>query len=219
MNDVWNEYEACKHYIAIKNHFSKDSYNFLGLSNTYRGLGFNYSVTNYNKRKDKFFFRKASRYHNKEEFIKYVISNIIYGTSSKYQLDSLHMSSLTEENYNKLKCNIESLFYRFCNDINDVLSATDSFENIFDCSNGKMPILLQRNVSIETLTILDKFVRFSKTFDGNAVYYWPSIGYKVKNYNMFLEYFTLYDTVKYKMALMNKIKDCYGDRHEQNRRN
>lgn len=215
MNHVWNEYEACKHYIAIKSHFSRDGFNFLGLANTYKGLGFNYPVANYNKRKDKFFFKKASRCHNKEEFIKYVISNIIYGTSSKYQLDSLHVASMTEENYNKLKCNIESLFYRFSNDINDVLSETESFEEIFDCSDGKIPMLLQRNVSIETLAILDNFLRFSKNFDENVAHYWPSISYKVKNYNIFL----VYDTELYKKTLINKIKDCYGDSHEQSRRN
>jgi hypothetical protein len=199
----WNEWVACNFYIGIRSHFGNDNFNFIDM---FRNNYCFYNTENYKKRNDKVLFRRLSQQYKKEDFVKYIISNIVYKSTSKDQATRMHLSEMNEDNLKSWKGKTESLFYNFKSDIVKLLDNTDSFENLFICTKDTIPPLLQINTSIETLTILNSFVGFSNKFDKEMNHYiWPHIGFKVKKYNILLSHFTNYDSKRYKNFLVEII--------------
>ncbi len=52
------------------------------------------------------------------------------------------------------------------------MNTTDSFNDLFVIEKNQIPLVLQTNVSIETLTILDSMVNFSAKFDKEMEHYY-----------------------------------------------
>jgi hypothetical protein len=80
--------------------------------------------------------------------------------------------------------------YIFRSEISDLLSQS-SFDKIFEIKGGRHPLLLKmyikKQVSVETMIILDKILGFKKNFDkrlDDPV--WTSVSLKMKKYNPFL---------------------------------
>ena len=83
----------------------------------------------------------------------------------------------------------QSLTYIFKEQSENLLSETD-LEKLFNCSKGH-PILLKKylggEVSLETLTILEKVFSFKKDFDNKLTDpVWETVSLKLKKYLPFL---------------------------------
>ena len=67
-----NPFECYKLYLSLKNHFTKDTYDFHKYCGKSRS-----SVQSFYKRKDRYFFEKLSRQKTKEEVIDFFVSNFV----------------------------------------------------------------------------------------------------------------------------------------------
>ena len=189
-----NPFECYKMYLSLKNHFTKDKYDFHKYCGKSRA-----SVQSFYKRKDRYFFEKLSRQKTKEEIIDFFVSNFV-SVSDPSTLWIGQLMREGEKNYIDWKKRNQSLTYNFKSEMQDIL--TDKELNvIFERTRGH-PIILKKylsgKISIETLSILDKIFGFVKDFDGDIQDpVWEVVSKKIKKYSPFLNI----DIFAYKKSL------------------
>jgi len=172
-----------------------------------KGNRFFYKVDHYNKRRDKVLFKKLSKQYGRIDFMKYILSNIVYSHLSKDNTVRMHLTDMSDDKFKKWSGKTESLFYNFKNDIGRLKEHTNSFNELFEIKHNEIPILLRANISIETLSILNGMTNFSKRFDENLHHFlWIPVSYKVRNYEPLLSHFTAYDKEKYKQYLISEME-------------
>jgi hypothetical protein len=153
-------FDTYKTYLALKNHFTKDSYDY----HKYQGKS-RASLQSFYKRKDRYWFEKLSRQKEDKEVIDFFVANFISCTDPQ----TVWIGELIKEGelrYKSWQKRIQSLSYLFKEESQQLFE--DKFEEVFDCSKGH-PLLLKNfligNISIETLVIYDKIFLFGKNFD------------------------------------------------------
>ena len=204
------DFDVYRTYLGIKLHFTSD-YDYIKY-----GGKLNASFQSYEKRKDKFFFKKLSRIYNKEQIEHFFVSNFI-------QNDKMWIGeSFTPEwmgVYKNWQKKIESLQYTFQNDcriiinfvmpnFDDMISKEKSFNNIFAVKIGQHPTILKmtlaNKINLETFIILNSMFHFVNRFNKqiSETIIWPEFYTKCKKYRPFLEY----DVDKYTQVL-KKVLD------------
>jgi len=186
--------EAYKIYLALKNHFTLDTYDYFRYNKTAK-----VSHDSFLKRRDKIFFAKLGNKKNihLEEFL---IANFIYQTTM--WIGEL-LSDESEERYKNWKKRRDSLTYVFKNEIEFVSKLTSKeFNKLFCPINGNHPEIikkyLRKEISLETLIILDSILKFIHKIDKiihDPIY--NEVSKLCKKYQPFLNF----DTVKMKLAL------------------
>ena len=68
-------FDCYKIYLALKNHFTRDSYDYHKYSGKTRA-----TVEAFYKRKDRFWFEKFARQKDDKEIVDFFVSNFIYST-------------------------------------------------------------------------------------------------------------------------------------------
>ena len=141
-----------KTYLAIKNHFTSDKYDYHKYSGKVRA-----NLQSFYKRKDRFWFEKISRQKSDQEIVDFFVSNFV----SCDDPQSLWIGEIIKEgetNYTNWAKKSQSLAYIFKQEILSVFTVKN-FDQMFEIKNGQHPKLLkqylQKNISIETLIILD----------------------------------------------------------------
>jgi hypothetical protein len=193
-------YETFGIYESLKLHFSKDTYDFF----KYNGKT-NQSVQSFENRKDKYHFYKLSRkYTNKDALIDFLVANFL-------EDDKTWVGKLLEEDadirYRNRQKVVQSLSYAFENDCRTV------FENLSDPNeviktDGDYPVLLtkalRKEVTIETLVILNKILNFFPMWDKKITdtIRWPDFRRKCEKYASFLPQ----DVVKFKLILKKVLE-------------
>ena len=182
-------YDAYSYYMAIKLHFERDSYDALKYN-------FKSSATQkaFMGRKDKYHFAKISKkFVDSKELVAYYVSNFVRG--SKWVGDMLEHG---DENYSAWKRYSDSMTYRFTSDIDVLVDYIDSkklkFDNLFLITEdgGSHPpiirLLLQEDVSLETVVLLDKMLGFTKRFDKtiSETLVWPDLSMRIRKYKPFV---------------------------------
>lgn len=173
-------FEAYTKYLALKNHFTSDTYDFF----KYDG-----KVTaredNFEKRKDKYFFYKLSK---KKDVDGFLVSNLLSNT--KLWVGDLS-SKKCDDIYMKWKSKQESLSYVFKNEIDKM---DDDFDTNFKVVDGQYPPLLRQyqfdEISLETLVILNKLINFIPHWDKKISdsIIWPEISMRIKKYEPFVNF-------------------------------
>jgi hypothetical protein len=177
-------YDVYEKYLAIRMHFIEPNYDFFKYSGKVRT-----SKDSFNKRKDRYFFEKLSRKKNEKEVIEFFVSNFIESSNpSKMWVGELKERG--EENYINWKGRIQSLSYRFNQDLKKLTENHHLFEVLFS-ENGSHPKIIKQylggKVSIETVVILDGVTSFiSKLNSDDPVL--SIIINRVKKYKPFLSY-------------------------------
>ena len=173
-------YEVYQTYLALKLHFTKENYNFFIFSGKTRA-----SKQSFEKRKDKYFFKKLGRKFEREELINFFVSHFIHDDGAWIGNISVYKSKV----YSDWKSKIESLSFIFKNEM----------------ENGSHPIVLKQHlsgsISLESFVILNKLVNFIPYFNKNIAepVVWPEIRKKVVKYEPFLAI----DKDKYKCTLLS----------------
>ena len=191
-------FECYKTYIAMKQHFTKEKYDYLKYGGKSRA-----SANAFNKRKDRYFFERMSRKKTDEEITQYFISNFISSEDpSRVWIGEIMQSG--ETNFKEWQKRNQSLTYIFGSEVGDVLTK-DNFESHFQ-TKGQHPTILKeylrKNISIETLIILDMILDFSKQFDKILTDpIWCTVSLKMKKYRSFLNI----NVSRYKKILREKI--------------
>ncbi len=186
--------DAYRCYLALKNHFTKDHYDY----HKYRGKT---RATNqaFYQRKDRFWFEKFARQKNDQEVVDFFVSNFIYSTDPGTMWIG-EMIKEGEGRYQEWQKKVQSLSYVFKEEI-DILFDNKKVDEIFDCSKGHPLILksyLSGNTSLETMVICDRILEYRKDWDkklDDPV--WETVSRKIKKYSSFLNI----DVPRYKKIL------------------
>jgi hypothetical protein len=176
-------FECYKTYLALKNHFTKDSYDYHKYCKKTRA-----SLDSFYKRKDRFWFEKLSRQRTEKEVEDFFIANFV----SCNDPESLWIGEIIKEGesrYTSWQRKIQSLSYHFKEE-SETLFEDTKFDKVFDCSKGH-PILLKRfltnKVSLETMVIYDKILNYGNNFDKKLKDpVWETVSRRIKKYNNFL---------------------------------
>ena len=191
-------FECYKTYVAMKQHFTKDKYDYFKYGGKSRA-----SATSFNNRKDRYFFERMSRKKSDEQIVQYFISNFISTEDpSKVWIGEIIQNG--ETNFQDWQKRNQSLAYVFGDEIERVFKGS-SFDSYFD-GNGQHPKILKEylkgEVSIETLVILDRILGYAERFDKKILDpIWGAVSLKIKKYKPFLNI----DVPRYKKILKEKV--------------
>ena len=176
-------FETYQTYLSMKSHFTNRKYDFFKYGGKSRA-----TMSSFNKRKDKYWFEKTSRKYSDEEVLNFLLSNFVT-TDNPQNLWIGEIINSGERNYSEWMKRQQSLTYLFKEQSIELLSKKNLNE-VFDCSKGH-PLLLKKylggEISLETLTILEKGFSFVKNFDkklDDPV--WESVSLKIKKYIPFI---------------------------------
>ena len=176
-------FETYRTYLSMKSHFTNPKYDFFKYGGKSRA-----TITAFNKRKDKYWFEKTSRKYSDQEVIDFLLSNFVNATNPQ-NLWIGEIINSGETTYTQWKMRQQSLMYIFKEQSENLLLETD-LEKLFNCSKGH-PIILKKylggEISLETLSILEKVFSFKKDFDSKLTDpVWETVSLKLKKYLPFL---------------------------------
>jgi hypothetical protein len=176
-------FDAYREYLALKNHFTKDSYDYHKYCGKSRA-----TVQSFYKRKDRFWFEKFARQKTDKEVVDFFVANFV-SCSDPETLWIGEMIKEGEDRYIEWKRKVQSLSYLFKEESQNLFEE-NNFEDVFKCSKGH-PILLKKflngKISLETLVIYDRIFLFGNTFDKKLQDpVWQTVSRRIKKYNPFL---------------------------------
>ena len=190
--------DAYRCYLALKNHFTKDHYDYI----KYRGKT-RASNEAFYKRKDRFWFEKFARQKNDKEVEEFFVSNFIYSTDPGTMWIG-EMIKEGEGRYTEWKKKVQSLTYIFKQETESIFE-NKKVDDMFDCSKGHPPILksyLGGDISLESMVIYDRILDYGKDFDKRLKDpVWETVSRKIKKYSPFLNI----DVSHYKKILKEVI--------------
>ena len=176
-------FETYRTYLSMKSHFTNPKYDFIKYGGKSRA-----TMSSFNKRKDKYWFEKTSRKYSDQEIVDFLLANFAT-TDNPQNLWIGEIINSGERNYSQWMKRNQSLTYLFKEQSNELL-LDKNLNEVFDCSKGHPPILkkyLGGEISLETLTILEKVFSFVSKFDKKLTDpVWESVSLKIKKYNPFL---------------------------------
>ena len=176
-------FETYQAYLGMKSHFTNPKYDFVKYGGKSRA-----TMTSFNKRKDKYWFEKTSRKYSDQEVIDFLLSNFVNATNPQ-NLWIGEIINSGERTYAQWKMRQQSLTYMFKEQSENLLSEND-LEKVFNCSKGH-PVVLKKylggEISLETLSILERIFSFQKNFDKKlSDPVWETVSIKLKKYLPFL---------------------------------
>ena len=174
-------YDAYSYYMAIKLHFERDGYDALKYN-------FKSSATpnSFLGRKDKYHFAKiAKKFTQTKDLVEFYVSNFSRG--SKWVGDMLEDGDV---HYMAWKKYSDSMKYRFTNDIDTMVNYVDmkgiKFDDLFITDTDSahphiVKLLLQEDISLETVVILEKMLGFTKRLNKTITetLVWPELSKKI----------------------------------------
>jgi len=187
--------DAYKCYLSLKNHFTKDSYDYHKYCGKSRA-----TVQSFYKRKDRFWFEKLARNKDDKEVVDFFVSNFITCTDpSKLWIGEMIREG--EDRYVAWKKRNQSLSYVFKEEIESIF-ADNNFDSMFSMDGSRHPQILKEylrnNISIETMVILDNILGFRNEFDKKLQDpVWQTVSMRMKKYSPFLHI----DVFRYKKVL------------------
>ena len=193
-------FETYQAYLGMKSHFTNPKYDFIKYGGKSRA-----TITSFNKRKDKYWFEKTSRKYSDQEVIDFLLSNFVNATNPQ-NLWIGEIINSGERTYAEWKMRQQSLTYMFKEQSENLLSEND-LSKVFSCSKGH-PLLLKKylggEVSLETLSIMEKIFSFQKNFYKKLTDpVWETVSMKLKKYLPFLNI----NVFQFKKILMDILNE------------
>lgn len=192
-------FDTYKSYLGLKNHFTKEKYDYHRYGGKSRA-----SLESFYKRKDRFFFEKLSRQKDDSEVIEFFVSNFV----SCDDPQSLWIGEIVrngEQNYTYWKKRLQSLSYTFKSEVENVFSGKN-FDDMFKIEGTRHPQLIKehlgKNLSLESLVILNKILGFKKQFDSKLDDpVWKFLSMRIDKYDSFIHI----DVFKFRSILKEVI--------------
>jgi hypothetical protein len=162
MENTLSPFDAWSTYVSCTLHFNSGS--------SYDAFKFNFKGPRCKRETfaahpQRYTFEKAcSKFKLKNDLIGYYVSNIIAGNT--------WIGSMTDDVYSKWQGCLQSMEYNFKNNLSDISNQGLSFDDLFKCEyEGDLPYLYKCHhagkMSLETLTILDILVSYTKNINTN----------------------------------------------------
>jgi hypothetical protein len=195
-------YEAYCEYLAIKQHFTLDKYDYIKYNGKVRA-----SENAFRSRRDRLLYTKVARHYEKEEFRNLLVSNFVlnekFYVANVFDEDSVQI-------YTSWNRKMQSLSYSFKEECDKILDYMDSedlkFDELFKGDDYNLPEvlnLLQREViTLETVIIMDEVLHFLKRFDKKYSdnIFCKDMVRKIRKYRPFVP---LTDILKYRKIMKN----------------
>ena len=177
-------FDCYRTYLAFKNHFTKDSFDYFKYGGKTKA-----SVTAFNKRKDRYFFEKMSRQKKDGEIVDYFTA-IFSQCDDPQKMWIGEIIESGDKNYADWQKKVQSLGYIFKQEMQS-LCEDKEFNSLFECKSGTHPPIvkehLKKNISIESLIILDAVIKFKKNLDKILDdFVWETVSLKIDKYKPFL---------------------------------
>lgn len=177
-------FQAYRYYLALKLHFTTDSYDVIKHKGRIKASRDRFM-------KQEIMYKKLAKQYSDSELVNFLVSNFVAGNKWGGIYDG-H----AQEVYLQWKKRIESLSYIFKRDIQHILSEMqlEKFEEekVFYCQTGEHPYIIRaymsKEVSLETLVILNKLCKFCDKFDEGIkeTFVWPDISRLIRKYSPFV---------------------------------
>ena len=152
-------FQAYIKYLALKRHFTTDSYDYHKYNGKVRA-----KFESFRTRNDAYYFAKLAA---KEDYENLIMSNMIVKPNT-WVRDILDTPG--EQCYVEWKKRIDSLGHTFKTELSKL---DDDYQKNFVCSNGRHPfvmtLLIQKRISLETFTILCHISNIFPYWDKNLV--------------------------------------------------
>lgn len=174
-------FECYNEYIAVKNHFSRDSYDYFKYQGKTRS-----KFDTFDKRKDKIFFQKLAKHPDLHNFL---IAN--FAANPKTWVKELAYSDDAEKVYKDWNRRQQSLSYCLKQDLSKL---NEKFDENFICNDNQHPILLQKflgkEICLETFCMLLHLSNAKKYWDKKMEYdlIWQEIKLQVEKYTPFIKF-------------------------------
>jgi hypothetical protein len=190
--------DAYRQYLALKNHFTKDSYDYHKYCGKSRA-----TVQSFYKRKDRFWFEKVARQKTDQEVIEFFVANFV-SCPDPETLWIGEMIKEGEDRYTNWKKKVQSLSYVFKEESEELFSQS-KVDEVFQCSKGH-PLILKKflsgKISLETMVIYNRIFMFGNDYDKKLQDpVWQTVSRKIRKYNPFLNI----DVQRYKSILKNVV--------------
>jgi hypothetical protein len=163
------------------------------------------SLQSFYNRKDRFWFEKMSRTKTEEEIKNFFVANF----ASCDDPQTLWIGEIIkngEQNYKNWQKKLQSLTYIFKEEL-DVIFSDGDFVSNFKVIGSKHPriikLYLSGKVSLETLVILNRVLKYKSNYDKNLIDpIWEFTSMKIEKYSPFIHI----DMDKYKNIIKEFIK-------------
>lgn len=190
-------FDCYKEYVALKNHFTKPSYDYFKYNGKSR-----LSSDSFDTRPDKLFFQKVSKHPDPRNLI---LSNLI--ENEKLWIRDIAYNETAQKVYLDWSKRQQSLMYMFTEELSKL---NDDFDSNFVSENGNHPyvlkLYLRKQISLETLVMLVDLVRCVKAWSKKHEYD-PIVEEamaKIQKYRPFLQY----DREKVKKIVIDKFNNA-----------
>lgn len=174
-------YECYKLYLAIKQHFTKDNYDYFKYNGKVRS-----NPASFEKRKDKIFFQKLAKHEDVEGFL---VANLVINPKS--WIKELAYSEEAEQNYRDWLKKKQSLTYIFKRELSNL---SDDFNSNFTITGDNphpnlLMLYLGGHVSLETLCLLLDLTGAKKYWDSKLEYdiIYDEVKRKIEKYTPFIK--------------------------------
>jgi len=198
-----NGFEAYQTYLAVTNHFRKKNYDYF----RYNGK-MKVSETSYLSRKDRWTFEKVAKRFDREDFVKYLVSNILDDSENMW-IGSM-MNGKGEILYKKYVKNLESLTYNYKEDLETIYDFESRFDKIFTSEKGH-PLLyrlyLRNKIHINTCVILNDLVNYARLWRKQDDMMLNNFLNLLDKYPKFLYSYTNIDKAKYKKLTLEVFNE------------
>lgn len=178
-------FKAYRYYLALRMHFTTDRYDVV----KHKGR---IKVSNDKFMRQKNLYTKLANQFQDEEYINFLVSNFVSGDQWGGIFDAR-----AHDTYLNWKKRTESLAYTFKNDMQRVLQEMNLpvFDEavIFEVQKNQHPYIirayLSKDITIETLVILNKMYNFCEKFDKeiDETFVWPDISRLIRKYSPFVK--------------------------------
>jgi T4 gene Gp59 loader of gp41 DNA helicase len=193
-NHKMSAFECYKEYLALKNHFTRPSYDYF----KYNGKS-TASVKSFETRSDKLFFAKVAKHPDCQNFL---LANLL--VNDKAWIRDIAYSEEAQRTYTEWQKRQQSLTYNFQQEIKHL---DLEFDSNFKCDGHPkaLKLYLQKQLSLETLTILCDLTGCIKYWNRSMEYdpVWSEVGTKIDKYRPFLKY----DKEKLKKILLDYFSE------------
>lgn len=193
---MMSAFECYKEYMALKNHFTKPSYDYFKYNGKTR-----VSTQSFDTRKDKLYFMKVAKHADP---VNYMLANLV--ENEKTWIKEIAYSQTAEKVYTDWVKRNQSFTYMFQS---EAAKLDEDFNSNFKIQSNSHPFVLKlylrKEISLETLIVLVDMVGCMPYWNKKLEYdpVWQDLSNKVIKYRPFLKY----DREKVKKILLDK----YGE--------
>lgn len=176
-----NTFDAYRLYVALKRHFSSDTYDFF----RYNGA-VNVSPASFEKRDDKYWFTKLASHHDPVTFC---VANFVYVGPRAYIRDMFTLEE-NKEAYLKQRARTNSLIYQTKEQLGKLEGNADDWLKV---EPHKHPYFLRQHLKgtldLETLIVVDHVVNYFQYWNRKLAddVLWPAKYKMAMKYSPFID--------------------------------